>query len=62
VKHDQFEETDLAQDGQYKAALAIVSQRLQQLQSSIFLPDRGTADPRACEQVKANGGYYGPWL
>jgi hypothetical protein len=62
VKHYQFEETDLAQDQQYKATLAIVSQRLQQLQSSISLPDRGTADPRACEQVKTNGGYYGPWL
>ena len=29
--------------------------------AGIFSPDRGGPDPRACAQVKANGGYWGPF-
>ena len=36
--------------------------RLGALQAALFTPDRGQKDDRACEQVAANGGFYGPWL
>lgn len=29
---------------------------------TLFAPDRGQGDPRACLQAVANGGFYGPWL
>ena len=62
VRNDPYETMDLAQESASQEALQIVRQRILQLQPSIFLPDRGSADPRACDQVAANGGYYGPWL
>jgi hypothetical protein len=43
-------------------ALKAMVVRLGALQSSLFLPDRGEKDPRACERVQENGGFYGPWV
>ena len=34
--------------------------RLGALQASLFTPDRGQMDERACEQVLANGGFMVP--
>lgn len=36
--------------------------RIDTLQEGVYTPDRGTTDKAACEQVVANGGYWGPWL
>ena len=37
--------------------------RLGALQATLFNPDRGSADPAACETAKSRwGGFYGPWL
>jgi len=36
--------------------------RLDELNKGLFKPDRGTTDPAACEQIKANGGFLGPWV
>ncbi len=36
--------------------------RLREWSKTYFNPDRGDADPKACKQLKKNGGFYGPWL
>ena len=36
--------------------------RVDALQRTAYSPDRGTADPQACKQAAANGGYWGPWV
>ena len=43
-------------------AMKTMRARLAELQATLFTPDRGSKDPRACEQVAKNGGFYGPWL
>ena len=37
--------------------------RIDDLQESVFSPDRGETDPAACDSaVTINGGYWGPWI
>ena len=37
--------------------------RVDELQRSVYSPDRGDVDAGACEQALGpNGGYWGPWL
>lgn len=35
--------------------------RIDELQATVYSPDRGKEDPRACAVAKANGGYWGPF-
>ena len=43
--------------------LASMVGRLTALQGSLFSPDRGAKDERACEAAVTRwGGFYGPWL
>ena len=60
LNSDASEHADVAaiEDEVMKSMIA----RLGALQASLFTPDRGQMDERACEQVLANGGFYGPWL
>lgn len=37
-------------------------QRLDEIQTTTYSPDRGKRDPQACEQAKENGFYWGPFL
>ena len=36
--------------------------RIEELRPGVYGPYRGDEDPAACEQVVANGGFWGPWL
>jgi hypothetical protein len=36
--------------------------RLVKVSATLFEPDRGTVQKAACDQLKKNGGFYGPWL
>jgi len=36
--------------------------RIEELRKTVYAPDRGALDPKACEQIGLNGGYWGPWL
>merc|ERR1712070_448803 len=36
--------------------------RLSELNKSLFKPQRGDGDPAACDRIKANGGFFGPWV
>jgi hypothetical protein len=37
--------------------------RIDELQGSVFSPERGDIDPMACTQaISVYGGYWGPWL
>ena len=44
------------------AALAMLKARMAAMQPLLFQPDRGSKDERACDQVRLNGGFYGPWI
>ena len=57
---DPTEHVDVA--ATERAAREAMLARLAALQATLFKPDRGSKDPRACEQVVRNGGFYGPWL
>ena len=60
LNSDPTEHIDLAESE--GAVLQSMVARLGALQASLFTPDRGQKDERACERVVANGGFYGPWL
>jgi len=36
--------------------------RLDEVQGTVYSPDRGTINKAACEQVKTNEGYWGPFI
>ena len=38
------------------------NQRLAELNVGNYVPSRGKADPRACDQASRNGNFWGPWL
>ena len=42
--------------------VASLTKRLVELRRDVYAPYRGDIDPRACERVTANGGFWGPWL
>jgi hypothetical protein len=60
LSSDPTEHVDVA--GSEGVVLQSMIKRLGALQASLFTPDRGQKDERACERVVANGGFYGPWL
>jgi len=38
-------------------------QRIRELEKTVFNPDRGLSDPRACyTAINTYGGFWGPWL
>ena len=36
--------------------------RVDELQTTVYSPERGTKDPQACQVAKGRGGYWGPWI
>lgn len=60
VSGDPTEQNDLA-ISQPKDAKRLLD-RLNAWSRTRFDPMRGDKDPRACTQVDANDGFYGPWL
>jgi len=58
---DPTEQTSLAEEDPvlFRAML----RRVDELQLTVFSPDRGSTDPGACEKAMGDyGGYWGPWL
>ena len=61
VETDPNETTDLAE--QMPDTLDRLRSLLDEHRVTIFEPDRGVEDVRACQHsASVNGGYYGPWL
>ena len=58
---DPQERVNLASDPEHAGTLTAMQAQLTEANTRIFSPDRGAPDPRACAQVKANGGYWGPF-
>ena len=60
VSADPTEHHDLALERPDDAKALL--ERLRAVSKTQFDPDRGTSQPAACAQVRANGGFFGPWL
>ena len=61
VKQDPNETTDLAE--RMPDVLERLRSLLDEHAATIFNPDRGVEDVRACQySASVNGGYYGPWI
>jgi arylsulfatase I/J len=58
---DPEERVNLASDPEHAGTLTAMQAQLTKANTMIFSPDRGAPDPRACAQVKINGGYWGPF-
>jgi arylsulfatase I/J len=61
VMTDPYEYVNLASDPSHASRLAEMQAHLVAENKKIFSPNRGTPDPRACEQVRKNGGFWGPF-
>ena len=59
---DPTEHHDLGDDPQYAPVVAEILARMDAEEATVYNPDRGAKDPRACAQVATNGGFFGPWL
>ena len=57
---DPTEHNDLSESNPEK--LKEMLGRLKHANTGYFNPDRGLADPKACDQAKNNGNFWGPWL
>jgi arylsulfatase I/J len=61
IKEDPTEHVNLATKNPEK--LKELQARLVEIQKTVFSPNRGAVDPKACEAaVNKYGGYWGPWL
>ena len=60
VVEDPTEHRDLALEMPDKAKELLG--KLIAVSRTQFRPDRGSGDQRACEQLKKNGNFFGPWL
>ena len=58
---DPYEQMDLANSPTHASTLQAMQALLVEANQKIFDPNRGEVDPRACEQVRINGGYWGPF-
>ena len=45
-----------------EAKVAAMQARLAQVRDTVYAPNRGVLDPKACAANTANGGYWSPWM
>lgn len=63
ITQDPEENADLAANPAFAADLASMAKLMDEVDSTIFAPKRGNADPKACDHaVEQNGNFWGPWL
>lgn len=62
IQADPSEKVDLGKNALFAEVRDRMMARLKELNQGNYIPDRGDTDPAACEQVKANGGFFGPWV
>eukprot|EP00039_Didymoeca_costata_P024936 m.11904 g.11904 ORF g.11904 m.11904 type:complete len:523 (+) comp4552_c0_seq1:170-1738(+) len=60
VTNDPNEEHDLASSD--PGTVMKLKAKLDAARPSLYAPDRGAMDPKACDEVKNSGGFWGPWL
>ena len=36
--------------------------RLAEVRQTVYAPDRGDIDQKACDQIQINRGFWGPWM
>ena len=57
---DPNEETNLAST--MKDKVSAMQARLGEVRETVYAPNRGELDPKACDANKACGGYWSPWM
>eukprot|EP01084_Bolivina_argentea_P172232 298368_1 len=62
IKEDISERIDLINKTEYQAIGQQLRERFIELNSTKYITDFGPQDPKCCEQIQKNGGYFGPWL
>ena len=63
IEEDPNETNNLAGDGgEHDEVAAELRGLLDQHRQTLFMPDRGVEDVKACEHSVSIGGYYGPWV
>jgi len=61
LKDDPTEHNDIA--AQNPDILTKLRNRLLEIRATVFNPDRGAVDPRACQTARTKyNGYWGPWI
>lgn len=60
--NDPTEHHDLSSDPAYATIKETLWTMIRNQNETTFTPDRGSVDPKACDQVTSNGGFWGPWL
>jgi len=61
LKEDPTEHNDIAD--QNPDILTKLRNRLLEIRATVFDPDRGAVDPRACQTARTKyNGYWGPWI
>lgn len=62
---DPTEHTDLSDSPQHADVLKRLMAEMESASKTVYSPDRGNVDHRACEvamSAKGWGGFWGPWL
>lgn len=63
IEEDPNETNNLAGDGgDHDETAAELRGLLEEHRQTLFMPDRGVEDVKACEHSVSIGGYYGPWV
>eukprot|EP00937_MAST-01D_sp_MAST-1D-sp2_P000373 g373.t1 len=62
ITADPSEYVNLATDPAYAGHLAAMNKLVDDLDATLFTPNRGKADPKACDQADKNGNFWGPWI
>ena len=62
ITADPSEYVNLATDPAYKDELNTMKKLVASLDATIFQPNRGHADPKACDKAVKNGNFWGPWI
>eukprot|EP01084_Bolivina_argentea_P000011 19_1 len=62
IINDPNESINLANRSEYAQTLQMLQDRMEYWRKQVYAPFRGPEEQGACDQVKLNGGYWGPWL
>ena len=62
IKLDPTEHEDIVNKSENKALVQEMRERYIELLNTTYTPNTGDTDPRCCQQIEINGGYWGPWL
>jgi arylsulfatase I/J len=59
---DPTEHKNLVGMPQFQPIVLKMQERLVELNKNLFTPNRGSFDPKSCDQAAKNGNFWGPWI